>query len=65
MRVGQFVHLISISMSAVAKAAPNYMPLAKQANTIAFQYPGAGFPYGPYVKGKEKVAPQEKVAPID
>ena len=39
--------------AAVAKAAPNYMPLAKQANNIAFPYPGTGFPYGPYIKGKE------------
>ena len=46
--------LISMAITAaVAKAAPNYMPLAKQANSIAFKYPGAGFPYGPYVKSKE------------
>ena len=60
------VMLVSMLINAVvAKAAPNYMPLAKQANTIAFQYPGAGFPYGPYVKGKEEAVPQEKTAPID
>ena len=51
--------------AAVAKAAPNYMPLAHQANAIAFQYPGAGFPYGPYVKGKEEAVPQEEAAPME
>lgn len=39
--------------AAITKAAPNYMPLAKQANNIAFSYPGPGFPYGPYVQSKE------------
>jgi hypothetical protein len=48
----------------VAKAAPNYMPLTHQANAIAFHYPGAGFPYGPYVKSKEE-APKEKTAQIE
>jgi len=53
------VMLVSMLINAaVAKAAPNYMPLAQQANAIAFQYPGAGFPYGHYyVKSKDKVAP--------
>ena len=46
--------LINMAINAaVAKAIPNYMPLAKQANAIAFLYPGPGFPYGPYIKGKE------------
>jgi len=34
--------------AAVAKAAPNYMPLARQANAAALEYPGPGFPSGPY-----------------
>ena len=60
------VMLASMLINAiVAKAAPNYMPLAHQANAIAFQYPGAGFPYGPYVKGKEEEVPQEKAVPTE
>jgi len=59
------VDLVSMLINAaMAKALPNYMPLAHQANNIAFQYPGAGFPNGPYVKGKEEVVPQ-KIGPID
>ncbi len=38
--------------AAVEKAAPNYMPLAKQANAVAFTFPGPGIPPGPY-SGKE------------
>lgn len=34
--------------AAVTKAAPNYMPLARQANARALAYPGPGFPAGPY-----------------
>lgn len=35
--------------AAVTKAAPNYMPLARQANAMALKYPeGPGFPAGPY-----------------
>ncbi len=34
--------------AALTKAAPNYMPLARQANGMAFRYPGPGFPSGPY-----------------
>lgn len=34
--------------AAVEKAAPSYMPLARQANTNALMYPGPGFPSGPY-----------------
>jgi hypothetical protein len=34
--------------AAIAKAAPNYMPLAKRANATAVAYPGPGFPAGPY-----------------
>jgi hypothetical protein len=38
----------AIVSAAVAKAAPNYMPLAQQANTQALAYPGPGLPAGPY-----------------
>ncbi len=34
--------------AAVTKMAPNYMPLARQANAITFAYPGNGIPPGPY-----------------
>lgn len=34
--------------AAVAKAAPNYMPLARQANANVLAYPGPGFPSGPH-----------------
>lgn len=35
--------------AAITKAAPNYIPLARQANTMAvMQYPGTGIPLGPY-----------------
>ena len=34
--------------AAVTKMAPNYMPLARQANNSAFAYPGPGIPPGPY-----------------
>ena len=33
--------------AAVTKAAPNYMPLARQANAEALAFPGKGFPAGP------------------
>ncbi|MGJ3233252.1 MAG: GNA1162 family protein [Oceanicaulis sp.] len=35
-------------VAAVEKAAPNYMPLARQANTLAFYRQGRGLPAGPY-----------------
>jgi hypothetical protein len=34
--------------AAMTKAAPNYMPLARQANWKALSFPGPGFPAGPY-----------------
>jgi hypothetical protein len=35
--------------AAITKAAPNYMPLAHQANAKALNtYPGSGIPFGPY-----------------
>ena len=41
--------LIAAAVSAaMTKAAPNYMPLARQANETALAYPGPGFPVGPY-----------------
>ncbi len=38
----------ALVQAAVTKAAPNYMPLARQANALALTYPGDGFPAGPY-----------------
>jgi hypothetical protein len=38
----------AIAAAIVAKAAPNYMPMARQANARAMAYPGPGFPAGPY-----------------
>jgi len=36
-------------VAAMTKAAPNYMPLARQANVKAlYTYPGSGLPLGPY-----------------
>jgi hypothetical protein len=48
--------LISAAVSAaVAKAAPDYMPLARQANNQALHpYPGNGIPPGPYAPKQEK-----------
>ena len=40
--------------AAVTKAAPNYIPLAKQANATAFIFPGPGFPPGPYSDKQNK-----------
>ena len=43
------VDLIVMAVNAAAtKAAPNYIPLANQANAATFTYPGAGIPPGPY-----------------
>ena len=38
----------AIAAAIIAKAAPNYMPMARQANAHAMTYPGPGFPAGPY-----------------
>jgi len=38
----------AIISAAVTRAAPDYMPLARKANTQAMVYPGPGFPAGPY-----------------
>lgn len=40
--------LVMAVNAAVTKMAPNYMPLARQANAISFAYPGPGIPPGPY-----------------
>ncbi len=36
--------------AAITKMAPNYMPLARQANAQTFAYPGPGIPPGVYAK---------------
>ncbi|MEN8135638.1 MAG: GNA1162 family protein [Thermodesulfobacteriota bacterium] len=49
--------LIVMAVSAAAtKAAPNYVPLAHQANNATFRYPGPGIPPGPY--GKLRISQQ-------
>jgi hypothetical protein len=40
--------IVAAVNAAVTKAAPNYLPLARQANNISFAYPGPGIPPGPY-----------------
>lgn len=40
--------IVMAASAAVTKAAPNYMPLARQANGMTFAYPGPGIPAGPY-----------------
>ncbi|MBW6509992.1 MAG: DUF799 domain-containing protein [Desulfuromonadales bacterium] len=40
--------IIMAISAAVTKAAPNYVPLARQANDLTFKYPGDGVPPGPY-----------------
>lgn len=42
--------IVDVAVAAMEKAAPNYMPLARQANAAAFTYPGPGIPSGPYSK---------------
>jgi hypothetical protein len=42
--------IVNVASAAVAKAAPNYIPLAQQANAKAFAYPGPGIPPGKYLK---------------
>ena len=42
-------------VAAITRAAPNYMPLAHQANAKALtMYPGPGIPFGPYVAAPER-----------
>jgi hypothetical protein len=40
--------IADVVTAAITKAAPNYMPLAIQANAKAFQPAGTGIPAGPY-----------------
>lgn len=40
--------LANAIVAAIAKAAPNYMPLAHQANNQAINFKGTGLPAGPY-----------------
>jgi hypothetical protein len=41
-------------VAAITKAAPNYMPLARQANLNALNaYPGSGIPLGPYATAQQ------------
>jgi hypothetical protein len=43
------VDLVAMAVTAaVSKAAPNYMPIARQANDQVFSTPGVGLPAGPY-----------------
>lgn len=52
---GGLAGLIAKSITAaIARAAPDYMPLARRANLLAInEYPGHGIPMGPYVKAEE------------
>jgi hypothetical protein len=49
--------LAQVVVSAIEKAAPSYMPLARQANLQAMAYPGPGFPAGPYAPSYRKDLP--------
>jgi hypothetical protein len=54
----------AIVSAAITKAAPNYMPLAHQANQRALSFPGPGFPSGPHhpEHGKDWAPPPGTVA---
>ncbi len=52
--------LVMAVTAAVEKAAPNYMPLARQANAMTFTYPGPGIPPGPYLKKEEHLDQSQK-----
>lgn len=41
-------------ISAVERASPSYLPVANQANMVAFAFPGKYLPVGPYDKNYEK-----------
>jgi hypothetical protein len=46
--------IVKAAQAAMTKAAPNYMPLAHQANAKALlRYPGTGIPAGPYATAEE------------
>lgn len=60
--------LIAMAINAaIAKAAPNYIPLAHQANANAFAYPGPGIPPGPYLKktGGDETPPKKADEPTN
>ena len=40
--------IAAVVSAAIEKASPSYMPLARQANDAAVEFPGPGFPAGPY-----------------
>jgi hypothetical protein len=42
--------IVMVVQAAIQKAAPNYIPLAKQANAMAIWTPSRGLPAGPYHK---------------
>ncbi len=45
-------------VAAITKAAPDYMPLARQANYMALlTYPGNGIPPGPYATEQKELSP--------
>ena len=47
--------VVKAVVAAMEKAAPNYMPLARQANAAAlYCYPGPGIPLGPYAEEQKK-----------
>lgn len=51
--------------AAITKAAPNYMPLARQANARALAYPGPGLPAGPYrPEHGSDIAPSPSDTPV-
>ena len=54
----------SLIAAAATKAAPNYVPLAREANTTALAYPGPGIPAGPYrAEYRKDVPPPAPAAP--
>jgi hypothetical protein len=47
--------IVKAVVAAMEKAAPNYMPLARQANGRALlKYPGSGIPLGPYAEEQKR-----------
>lgn len=52
---------IDVIAAAATKAAPNYMPLAREVNAVVFQYPGPGFPAGPYNSNYGTDLPSDQV----
>jgi hypothetical protein len=55
----------AIVSAAITKAAPDYMPLARQANANAMRYPGPGFPAGPYRPEEYRKDVQVNLPPQD